>query len=132
YTGLPTLSGVTAWNPLWTPATTYSVGQVVAWNPAFANANTGYGPVSHGLQYMCVSAGTSGGATDQPFRNSDPPTNNWAPSLNAPTLVAEAAPGTAQWVAQSPVSAIQITVKYLDPSQNLLRQVTIVQTFTLP
>ena len=29
------------------------------------------------------------------------------------------------------VQAIQITVKYLDPTQNLLRQVTIVQSLTL-
>ncbi len=40
--------------------------------------------------------------------------------------------GTAQWNATPPlnVQAIQITVKYLDPTQNLLRQVTIVQSLT--
>jgi hypothetical protein len=38
--------------------------------------------------------------------------------------------GGVTWTVQPPaaVQAIQITVKYLDPSQNLLRQVTIVES----
>jgi hypothetical protein len=67
-----------------------------------------------------------------PFLNTDVPINNYAPLQLSTSVAAPIADGTVQWVPQSPVSAIQITVKYLDPSQNFLRQVTIVQTFTLP
>jgi hypothetical protein len=75
--------------------------------------------IINGLIYQCVTAGNSG--TTQPFLNSDTPLTTRA------TPVAEVAPGTARWIAIPPVKAIQITVKYLDPTQNLLRQVTIVQ-----
>ncbi len=119
YTGLPNASGVTAWSTTWTPSTPYTVGQVVA--PPAASG------VVNGLQYYCVTAGTTG--TAMPFLNSDAPTNNYAPLQVLGTPIVD---GTVQWVAQTPVLAIQVTVKYLDPTQNLLRQVTIVQTFTLP
>jgi prepilin-type N-terminal cleavage/methylation domain-containing protein len=119
YTGLPSVSGVTTWNTTWTASTAYSVGQVVA--PPAASG------IVNGLQYYCVTGGTTG--TAMPFLNSDAPTNNYAPLQVLGTPIAD---GTVQWVAQTPVLAIQITVKYLDPTQNLLRQVTIVQTFALP
>ena len=125
YTGLPCGSGVTTWNTTWTASTAYQVGQVVA-PPVLPAPNT----ILNGLQYYCVTGGTTG--TTMPFSNSDMPTNNYAP-LQATTSVAPPIQdGTVQWVPQTPVLAIQITVKYLDPAQNLLRQVTIVQTFTLP
>jgi hypothetical protein len=122
YTGLPSGSGVTTWPTTWTTATPYSVGQVVA--PPAASG------IVNGLQYYCVTGGTTGAA--MPFLNTDVPINNYAPLQLSTSVAAPIADGTVQWVPQSPVSAIQITVKYLDPSQNFLRQVTIVQTFTLP
>jgi hypothetical protein len=79
---------------------------------------------ANGYVYQCttVGGGTSGappaGQVD-PFHLDD-----LAGTANA-TL-----DGTVQWTPVAPVNvqAIQITVKYLDPTQNLLRQVTIVQS----
>ena len=101
----------------WQPGIAYSVGQLV--DPL----NT-----ANGLVYRCVTAGTSQATgalppnQPDPFSLSDPIIPN--PPLSYVT------DGTAQWQAQSPcnVQAIQITVKYLDPTQNLLRQVTIIQS----
>jgi hypothetical protein len=108
-------------NP-WTPNTPYAFGALV--DPR----NT-----ANGYVYQCV---TPGGGTSQtaaqlaatlpgnvdPFSLSDPYQANILSGLD----------GTVQWQAQAPVGvqAIQITVKYLDPTQNLLRQVTIVQSLT--
>ena len=82
-----------------------------------------------GCSIICVTAGTTG--TAMPFCNNDMPTNNYGSAASFP-LTPDGGGNGVQWVAQSPVLAIQITVKYFDPTQNLLRQVTIVQTFTLP
>lgn len=76
---------------------------------------------ANGYYYMCTQAGTSG-ATD-PFQLSDRTT--------AP--VTTVIDGGVQWQPQPSllaVRAIRITVKYLDPTQNLLRQVTIDQSLT--
>ncbi len=50
--------------------------------------------------------------------------------INTPPNANSITDGSVQWNATAPlgVQAIQITVKYLDPTQNLLRQVTIVQS----
>ena len=96
--------------PNWAPNTAYVLGQVVT-------PSGGTNP----LQYRCVVAGTSGAA--EPFDGA-----NDAPSSPATTI----SDGTCKWVCEPPVQAIQITVKYLDPTQNLLRQVTIVQSLLPP
>jgi hypothetical protein len=101
-------------NP-WQPNVAYTVGQEV--DPV----NT-----ANGYVYKCTVAGTSGPAPTpplvDPFSLSDPYQANILTGLD----------GSVQWQAQAPVNvqAIQITVKYLDPTQNLLRQVTIVQSLT--
>jgi Prokaryotic N-terminal methylation motif len=101
----------------WQPNTAYALGAMV--DPV----NT-----ANGYVYVCSQAGTSGAAPPagqpDPFSLSDP----------AGLLILSGTPpgtdGTAMWKAQAPVAvqAIQITVKYLDPSQNLLRQVTIIES----
>jgi prepilin-type N-terminal cleavage/methylation domain-containing protein len=83
---------------------------------------------ANGYTYICTTAGVSGAA--EPFSLSDtavPPGNPALPP------VGNAVPdGTVVWNARTPVAvqAIQITVKYLDPTQNVMRQVTIVQSLT--
>ena len=54
------------------------------------------------------------------------------PFLLSDAVNSTIADGNVTWTVESPaaVQAIQITVKYLDPTQNLLRQVTIVQSLT--
>ncbi len=98
----------------WTAGVAYTVGTLVDPGPATA---------ANGYVYQCVTAGTSG-ATN-PFSMNDP-TN----ALNSPANANSITDGTVQWNATAPlgVQAIQITVKYLDPTQNLLRQVTIMQS----
>ena len=100
----------------WTPSTAYALGAKV--DPVnTANAYT----------YVCTQAGTSAGT---------PPVNQPDPfSLSDVVGTANATlDGTVQWTPAAPVNvqAIQITVKYLDPTQNLLRQVTIVQSLVQP
>jgi competence protein ComGC len=101
-------------NP-WTKNTAYAVGAQV--DPV----NT-----ANGYVYKCTQAGTS--ATTPPVNQPDPFSLNDVVGTANATL-----DGTVQWTPQAPVNvqAIQITVKYLDPTQNLLRQVTIVQSLTL-
>jgi prepilin-type N-terminal cleavage/methylation domain-containing protein len=101
----------------WQPGTAYTVGQTV--DPT---------STANGYTYVCVVAGTSG-ATD-PFSLSDVVVNP-AGNINVPPGIADGTTGLV-WNAQPPVAvkAIQITVKYLDPTQNFLRQVTIVQSLT--
>ncbi len=84
---------------------------------------------ANGYVYTCVTAGTSAAPPTPPagVQQLDPF------SLNDQTVTPNTInDGTAQWQAQPPlaVQAIQIKVKYLDPTQNLLRQVTIVQALT--
>jgi prepilin-type N-terminal cleavage/methylation domain-containing protein len=108
----------------WQPGTAYTVGALV--DPV----NT-----ANGYVYQCAQAGTSGTA---PAGQVDPfSLNNQVTALSVPpalpTVSANSiADGTVQWNAVPPanVQAIQITVKYLDPTLNLLRQVTIVQSLT--
>jgi hypothetical protein len=91
----------------WQATTVYTVGTIV--DPV-TNLSNGY-------IYKCSVAGTSGGPND-PFSLTD--------QVGGSTIT----DGTVQWQTLAPVAvqAIQITVKYLDPTQNLLRQVTIVQS----
>ena len=98
----------------WTANLAYTVGTLVDPGPATS---------ANGYVYQCVTAGTSG-ATN-PFSLTDPTS-----PLNSPATGNSITDGTVQWNATAPlgVQAIQITVKYLDPTQNLLRQVTIVQS----
>jgi hypothetical protein len=100
-------------NP-WTANTAYALGQLV--DPV----NT-----ANGYVYKCTQAGTS--ALTPPVNQPDPFSLNDVVGTANATL-----DGTVQWTPQVPVNvqAIQITVKYLDPTQNLLRQVTIVQSLT--
>ena len=90
----------------------YTVGTLVDPPPgAFPSSPNGF-------VYQCKVAGTSGGTN--PFTLIDNP--------NGGTVT----DGGVTWTVLPPVpvQAIQIKVKYLDPSQNLLRQVTIVQALT--
>ncbi len=109
----------------WQATTAYTVGQVV--DPV----NT-----ANGYTYVCVQAGTSGTAPapyPDPFNLSDTVVAFPPGDLNPlPPPGHAIVDGTVLWNAQPPVAlqAIQITVKYLDPTQNLLRQVTIVQSLT--
>jgi hypothetical protein len=91
----------------WQPTHPYLTGDMV--DPV----NT-----ANGYTYRCVTPGLSGAT--EPF------------SLSDTVGGAAIADGVATWSAQAPVAvqAIQITVKYLDPSQNVMRQVTIVQSLT--
>jgi hypothetical protein len=96
-------------NP-WAAGHVYNVNDVVYSSADSANGNV----------YQCTAntATMMSGATE-PFLLSD--------AVNS-TI----ADGNVTWTVESPaaVQAIQITVKYLDPTQNLLRQVTIVQSLT--
>jgi hypothetical protein len=107
-------------NP-WQAGTTYTVGQLV--DPL----NT-----ANGLVYKCVTAGTSQATAALPPNQPDPFSLSDTIIPNPP--LSYITDGTAQWQAQPPsnVQAIQITVKYLDPTQNLLRQVTIIQSLVPP
>ena len=95
----------------WTASTAYTVGTLV--DPV---------QTANGYAYECTTAGTSGTA---PAGQSDPFTLQ-------DTINGTVSDGTVTWTVLAPlnVQAIQITVKYLDPTQNLLRQVTIVQSLT--
>jgi len=104
----------------WQPNTLYTVGTLV--DPL--NGANGY-------VYQCVTAGTSQMSTSLPAGQPDPfSLTNVANPPNAGPNGSSVSDGTVQWNALAPlgVQAIQITVKYLDPSQNLLRQLTIVQS----
>jgi prepilin-type N-terminal cleavage/methylation domain-containing protein len=99
----------------WQSGVNYTVGTLV--DPpagAFPSSPNGY-------VYQCATAGTSGAAS--PFSQTD--------QTNPPTPVTDGTTGLT-WTPLPPVAvqAIQIKVKYLDPTQNLLRQVTIVQALT--
>jgi hypothetical protein len=104
-------------NP-WTANTPYALGAQV--DPA----NT-----ANGYVYVCTQAGTSGAA---PAGQPDPFCLSDQVGQLTQLETIGVMDGTVAWQAQPPVNvqAIQITVKYLDPSQNLLRQVTIVQSLT--
>jgi prepilin-type N-terminal cleavage/methylation domain-containing protein len=98
---------------VWQPTHAYTAGALVDAPPIPAiNANSS----PNGLVYQCAIPGGGGvsGATN-PFTLTDTGT---------------VTDGTVTWTVLPPVAlqAIQITVKYLDPTQNLLRQVTIVQS----
>jgi hypothetical protein len=105
----------------WQPSTAYAVGAVV--DPL----NT-----ANGYVYTCVTAGTSQATASLPAGQPDP--FSLSDPIGAPILSGAPAgtDGTVVWNAGPPVAvqAIQITIKYLDPTQNLLRQVTIVQQVT--
>jgi hypothetical protein len=118
FSGLPNTSGVGA-ALTWAPTTGFIAGQVVA---PEGSVNPPEAPtlIINGLQYRCTVSGTSGAV--QPFTNGDAPST-------PPTSITD---GTCKWICEPPVHAIQITIKYLDPTQNLLRQVTIVQSLLPP
>jgi type II secretory pathway pseudopilin PulG len=120
YTGQPNAGdGVTnPASPFWAAGVAYTAGQLVAPQPV-TSATAPAPLIVNGLVYQCIVGGTSG--TTQPFLNGDTPTSTGANAI---------VDGTARWIAVPPIQAIQITVKYLDPTQNLLRQVTIVQQVT--
>jgi prepilin-type N-terminal cleavage/methylation domain-containing protein len=105
-------------NP-WQPSHAYNVGDLV--DPI----NT-----ANGYVYKCVTAGTSAAAP--PAGQPDPFSLTDLAVSPPPTGIVTGTDGTVVWNAQAPVAvqAIQITVKYLDPSQNIMRQVTIVQSLT--
>ena len=90
----------------WTATTAYALNQLI--DPA---------DTANGYVYQCTVAGTSGAT--EPFTLGDQPGGTITD-------------GGVTWTVLPPlnVKAIQITVKYLDPTQNLLRQVTIVQSLT--
>lgn len=92
---------------MWAAGTAYAVGSAV-YSTDTAN----------GFSYVCTAntGDTKSGATD-PFLLTNQVSNTITD--NHVTWTVQAPP---------PVQAIQITVKYLDPTQNLLRQVTIVQS----
>jgi prepilin-type N-terminal cleavage/methylation domain-containing protein len=99
---------------VWQASHTYTAGALV--DPPTEPPNF---PITspNGFVYLCTTGGLAGGAN--PFHQTDAPG----------TTVID---GAVTWTVQPPVAvqAIQITVKYLDPTQNLLRQVTIVQSLT--
>jgi hypothetical protein len=103
----------------WAPSTTYNPGDMV--DPI--NSANGY-------VYMCTNPppGPFTSAPAPPAGQPDP--FSLSDAIGQPIL--SGVDGAVQWQAQPPlnVKAIQITVKYLDPSQNVLRQVTIVQSLT--
>lgn len=105
----------------WQPNTAYAVGAVV--DPL----NT-----ANGYFYTCVTAGTSQPTSSLPTGQPDP--FSLSDPIGLPILsgTPPGTDGTVVWHAAPPIAvqAIQITVKYLDPTQNLLRQVTIVQQLT--
>ena len=96
----------------WASGTAYAAGTLV--DPA---------QTANGYVYQCTTAGTSGPAPTAPQQD---------PFSLQNTINQTITDGTVTWTVLQPLSAqaIQITVKYLDPSQNLLRQVTIVQSLT--
>jgi prepilin-type N-terminal cleavage/methylation domain-containing protein len=91
----------------WAPGQAYPVGSAVY------STNT-----ANGFSYVCTAntGDTKSGATD--------------PFLMTNQVLNTITDNNVTWTVQAPppVQAIQITVKYLDPTQNLLRQVTIVQS----
>jgi hypothetical protein len=76
-----------------------------------------------------VTPGTSGPPPGPPGAQPDP--FSLTDQTITPNTITDGATGLT-WNAEPPlaVQAIQIKVKYLDPTQNLLRQVTIVQALT--
>jgi hypothetical protein len=120
--------------PAWTANTAYAVGAMVQPSPP------------NGVVYVAIQPGTSaagqpGFTTTTGATYPDGTTLVWMEQPVPFSLSDQVVPspptsyitdGTVQWQAQAPlnVQAIQITVKYLDPTQNLLRQVTIVQSLT--
>ncbi|HET6327405.1 MAG TPA: prepilin-type N-terminal cleavage/methylation domain-containing protein [Planctomycetaceae bacterium] len=92
----------------WTAGATYAVGALV--DPL----NT-----ANGYVYQCTAITSGVASGTEPFSLSD-------------TVGGTITDNGVTWTVMPPlgVKAIQITVKYLDPTQNLLRQVTIVQSLT--
>ena len=103
----------------WTPNTQYNQGMQV--DPINIDPTGNYLNTANGYVYVCKTPGISG--TTNPFSLND--------SVTPAVPVADGTNGLT-WLPQAPLSvpAIQITVKYLDPTQNLLRQVTIVEALT--
>jgi prepilin-type N-terminal cleavage/methylation domain-containing protein len=118
YQGTPSPFAPAPYRPragaVWQAAHTYTAGALV--DPPTEPPNF---PITspNGFVYLCTTGGLSGGAN--PFHQTD-------------TTGTPVTDGAVTWTVQPPVAvqAIQITVKYLDPTQNLLRQVTIVQSLT--
>jgi hypothetical protein len=98
----------------WVSGAAHAIGNIVY---SASPANPANGDTANGYVYQCTVAGTSG--TTNPFSLTDQVNNTITD-------------GGVTWTVLPPatVQAIQITVKYLDPSQNLLRQVTIMQSLT--
>jgi hypothetical protein len=92
----------------WTAGATYAVGAQV-------NSND----KANGYVYQCTAITTGIAGPTELFTLGD-------------TVGGTITDGGVTWTVMPPlgVQAIQITVKYLDPTQNLLRQVTIVQSLT--
>ncbi len=119
-TGLPPTYAPAPYRPRapgsipWAAGTAYVAGQLVY---SASPANPAIGDTANGFVYQCTVPGTSG--TTNPFSLTDQVGNTITD-------------GGVTWTVNAPaaVQAIQITIKYLDPSQNLLRQVTIVQSLT--
>jgi pilin/secretion family protein with methylation motif len=98
----------------WAANTTYTLGTLV--DPA---------QTANGYVYLCTNVTGTG-------QSGTAPTGQLDPFSLQDTIGSTIVDGGVTWTVQQPLSvqAIQITVKYLDPTQNLLRQVTIVQSLT--
>jgi hypothetical protein len=92
----------------WSSTATYAVGNQV-----------NSGDLANGYVYQCTAVTTGLPGPTEPFTLGD-------------TVGGTITDGGVTWTVMPPlgVKAVQITVKYLDPTQNLLRQVTIVQSLT--
>jgi hypothetical protein len=99
----------------WVSGATHAIGDLVYSASPTTAAN---GDTANGYVYQCTAV-TGPSGTTNPFSLSDLVNNTITD-------------GGVTWTVQPPagVQAIQITIKYLDPSQNLLRQLTIVQSLT--
>jgi competence protein ComGC len=84
---------------------------------------------ANGYVYQCTTVGGGTSAATPPAGQVDP--FHLDDVVGTPNAALD---NTLQWTPVAPVNvqAIQITVKYLDPTQNLLRQVTIVQSLVPP
>jgi prepilin-type N-terminal cleavage/methylation domain-containing protein len=126
----------------WQPDTLYNAGVYVRPSPAYrdpghANAHERrHSRINYAVVYRCIETGwTAESPEDEPSWNTDVAITDTFSELNTAedTSVVPPQPKTpARWQVfdnRKPIRAIQITIRYLDPLSDQLRQQTIVHSF---
>ncbi|MBR9801258.1 hypothetical protein GYB59_05985 [bacterium] len=119
-------TGITDWGA----ATDYNVGDLVRPSTTYrSNVANEYGRINDAIFYECVTAGSSANdAADEPEWLRDVTVLDRFSSLGAPP----SGKTLAEWRLvdnRRPVKAIRLTVRFLDPNSDQMRQVTMINSF---